>query len=35
VLPPTKQEIANPYIDKVTDLLSGHYGHLHSFRKNF
>ena len=26
VLPPTKQEIANPYIDKVTDNMSGHYG---------
>ena len=26
MLPPTKQEIANPYIDKVTDNMSGHYG---------
>ena len=25
-IPPTKQEIAHPYIDKVTDNMSGHYG---------
>ncbi len=26
-LPPTKQEIPNPYVYKVTDILSGHYGY--------
>jgi len=25
-LPPTKQEIDNPYSPKVTDILFGHYG---------
>ena len=35
MLPPTKQEIANPYIDKVTDSVGPRYGNLHCFRKNF
>jgi hypothetical protein len=26
-LPPTKQEITDPYMYKITDILAGHYGH--------
>jgi hypothetical protein len=32
-LPPTKQEISHPYMYKVTDMLSGHYGDLAKFHK--
>jgi len=35
VLPPTKQEITNPYVYKITDILAGHYGHYVKVFKEF
>jgi len=32
-LPPTKQEISNPYSSKVTDILFGHYDMYAYFKK--